>query len=347
MIHVISVIRPRPIVLSSLAMAAMLAYVCGACSNGDVSRQCNVGADCASGACNADGTCVAPGTTDGGKDGATAEGGSGGTDSGTVKDGSYDFDAGPGCIPNKDGTITHDEVPLGPGLKAPFKVSGAATIDTAGTKNADGTYTWDFTGAYAGDQDAFVQTLSPVGTYWEKDFPKASYASKIAQSATLLGVFEYGTGALSLLGVVSPSKVGGVNTSDTELTYDTPIPILKFPFMKDSAWKTTSNAGGTYNGNTIAAAYYTETYDTVVDKVGTVKTPFADFPALRISTLLTQDVNFITFHTITITRTYAWVTECYGTIAKASSKSASSSAGAPTAPIVDFTDASELIRLTK
>ena len=73
------------------------------------------------------------------------------------------------------------------------------------------------------------------------------------------------------------------------LTYDTPIPILKFPFKKDDAWKTTSNAGGTYQGNMIAAAYYTETYDTTVDKAGTVKTPFATFQALRVATLLTQD----------------------------------------------------------
>ena len=337
----------RPLLLSSLATAALLAIVCGACSSSSA-RQCNVGADCLSGACNADGTCVSPSSTDGGaNDGALGDGASTLDGGGTAKDGSYDFDAGPGCKANKDGVITHDEVPLGPGLTATFQVSAAETIDTAGTKNADGTYTWDFTIALGTDQPMPVKTLTPVGTWWEKDFTKATYASKLAQSGTLLGVFQYGAGALSLLGDVSPTKVGGTNTTDTELTYDTPIPILKFPFMMGSAWKTTSNAGGTYNGTTIVSTYYTETYDTKVDKVGTVKTPFADFPALRVATLLTQDVNFITYHTITITRTYAWVTECYGTIAKATSKSASSSIGTPTAPIEDFTDASELMRLSK
>jgi len=133
---------------------------------------------------------------------------------------------------------------------------------------------------------------------------------------------------------------------DTELTYDTPIPILKFPFKKDDAWKTTSNAGGTYQGTPIASTYYTETYDTTVDKVGSLKTPFATFQVLRVGTLLTQDVNFITYHTITITRTYAWVTECYGTIAKATSTQAQSSVTSPTPPAVDFTQSSELMRLS-
>jgi hypothetical protein len=336
-------IHARPILLSSLAIAAVLSYVCGACSSSS-SRQCNVGADCVSGACNADGTCLPPSSTDGGNDGASSEGGSGGTDGGTVKDGSYDFDAGPGCMANKDGLITHDEVPLGPGLKATFQVAVNETIDTAGTNNNDGTYTWDFTVKYASDQSVIVQTLSPTGTYWAKDFAKATYASKLSQEDTLLGVFEYGATTLSLLGDVSPTTGGA---KDTKLTYDTPIPILKFPFKKDDVWKTTSNAGGTYQGTTIAAAYYTETYDTVVDKTGTVKTPFATFQALRVATLLTQDVNFITYHTITITRTYAWVTECYGTIAKATSKSASSSITTPTAPIVDFTDSAELMRISQ
>ncbi len=334
----------RPFLLSSLAAAALLATVCGACSSSS-SRQCNVGADCISGACNADGTCVAPSSTDGGGDGASGEGGPGGADGGgSVKDGSFDFDAGPGCTANKDGVITHDEVPLGPGLKATFLIATNETIDTAGTNNGDGTFTWDFTGKLASDQSGFVQTLSPKGTYWAKDFAKATYASKLSQEDTLLGVFEYGATTLSLLGDVSPTTGGA---KDTELTYDTPIPILKFPFKKDDAWKTTSNAGGTYQGTTIAAMYYTETYDTTVDKTGTVKTPFATFQALRVATLLTQDVNFITYHTITITRTYAWVTECYGTIAKATSTSASSSVTTPTAPAVDFTQSAELMRISQ
>ena len=263
-----------------------------------------------------------------------------------MKDGSYDFDAGPGCMANKDGVITHDEVPLGPGLKATFDVATGEMIDTGGAKNADGTYAWDFSGKLASDQSVIVQTLAPTGTYWAKDFPKATYASKLSQEDTLLGVFDYGTAALSLLGDVSPTKTGG--TSDTELTYDTPIPILKFPFKKDDTWTTTSNAGGTYQGTTILSTYYNEKYETKVDKVGTVKTPFATFQALRVATLLTQDVTGPGFiHTYTLTRTYAWVTECYGTIAKATSKSASQTVTAPAAPIEDFTDSAELMRLSK
>ncbi len=335
----------RPFLLSSLATAAVLAYLCGACSSSS-SRQCNVGADCASGACNADGTCVPPSSTDGGKDGAAAEGGAGSSDGGGgATDASFDFDAGPGCKADKDGIITHDEVPLGPGLKATFIIATSETIDTAGTKNADGTYTWDFTGKLASDQSGFVQTLSPMGTYWAADFAKASYASKLSQESTLLGVFDYGATTLSLLGDVSPTKTGG--STDTELTYATPIPILQFPFMLGSSWTTASDATGTFQGNTIVAAEYNEKYETTVDKAGTVKTPFATFQALRVATLLTQTVTVFAVQTITITRTYAWVTECYGTIAKATSVSTKQMVTAPAPPPVDFTQSAELMRISQ
>ena len=186
----------RPFLLGSLAMAGLLAYVCGACANdGSGARACNVGADCASGACNSDGTCVAVGSVDGGVgDGAATDGASPASD-GSVSnvDGSYDFDAGPGCHPNKDGTITHDEVPLGPGLKATYVVfdnSTGVTINTAGTKNADGTYAWDFTNTYAGDGDVIVQTFSPSGTYWAKDFAQATYSTKLAQNAPTFSIVD-------------------------------------------------------------------------------------------------------------------------------------------------------------
>jgi hypothetical protein len=323
-----STLRRQHVFAAAVALAGLFV----ACSSGS-SRQCNVGADCASGACNADGTCVpvASATGDasakeGGPvegDGAAASGEAGPEDSAAP-----DFDAG-GCLPNNDGTITAAEVPLTAGLKATFRVATNETIDTAGTMNPDGTRTWDFTGKLGSDQDVIVETLSPTGAWWAKDFKTATYSSKLSQSQTPLGVFNVGTSALSLQGVVSPTSDG---VTETELTYATPIPILKFPFMKGSSWTTTSNVTGTLNG---VASVYTEKYESSVDAAGTVKTPFASFQALRVGTVLTQTVGVV----VTTTRTFAWVTECYGTIAKATSTSNETTA--------EFTQAAELMRITQ
>jgi hypothetical protein len=314
------------------AAAAVLGGLFIACSSGS-SRQCNVGADCASGACSADGTCVpvASATGDaGGKEGGagSSEGGGPASEGGAQDSSLPDFDAG-GCPHNNDGIISAAEVPLAAGLKATFRFAANETIDTAGMMNPDGTRTWDFTAKLGSDQDVILNTLSPMGTWWAADFTKATYATKLAQSQTILGVFEVGTDALSLLGAVSPTSDG---VTETEVTYATPIPILKFPFMKGSTWTTTSNVSGTLNG---VVSAYTEKYETSVDAAGTVKTPFATFPALRVGTVLTQTVGVV----VTTTRTFAWVTECYGTIAKATSTSNETTA--------EFTQAAELIRITQ
>ena len=303
-----------------VAIGALLA-----CSSGS-DRQCTVGADCASGACNADGTCVAvaSGSTDGG-----ASLGDGGSTTGS--DGStFPIDASPLACATDGGALGHDNVPIAAGLTATFEVATNETVDTAGTDNGDGSKTWDFTVPYASDQSAIVQTLSPSGAWWAPDFTTATYASKLVQAQSTLGVFDYGANSLDLVGVVSPTSDG---VTETELTYATPIPILAFPLHMAQTWSTTSNVSGKLNGVT---ALYSETYDSKVDAYGTVKTPYGNFAALRVGTLLTQNAG-----AVTKTRTYAWVTACFGTIAKATSTSMTNTG----TPGENFTQTAELMRL--
>jgi hypothetical protein len=232
------------------------------------------------------------------------------------------------CASGDAGVLTHDDVPLAAGLSATFRIATNETIDTAGTDNGDGTKTWDFSGALASDQNQIVSTLSPTGTWWASSFATATYATTLSSTATTLGVFNYGANALTLVGVVSPTSDG---FTETKLTYATPIPILDFPLHNGQTWTTTSTVSGTLSG---VASFYTEEYDSSVDAIGTVKTPYGSFAALRVNTLLTQA-------SVSKTRTYAWVTGCFGTVAKATS--ATTTTG--TAPGENFTQAAELERL--
>lgn len=329
--------------LASIASITMLGALLGACAATKEStvETCNVGAECASGVCTAQGVClpVEDAATDtrvgDDADAATQE-----TATDASPDATTDAPASDtpstGCTPNGDYVITPQELPLGPGLKATYRVAASVTIDTTGTAQADGTRDWDFSGALAGDKNVLLETSSPTGAWWASSFPTATYAvplSSAGSTADLLGVFKLDAASLSLLGIVSPTNTAATKTN---VAYATPVPVTKLPLQMGSAWTVTNvNVTGTYQG-TPGYTYY-ETYDIKVDAKGHVKTPFGTFPVLRVSTLLSKTIGIYT----TKTRTYGYMAECFGTVASAVSTTPTTGAD----PGAEFTSASELRRL--
>jgi hypothetical protein len=286
-------------------------------------HECNSGADCASGACTSAGACVPMSTP---KDSGLPE-----TSSETsVMDSSPEEVATDapktGCSPNKDGTINADEVPVGPGLKATFRVAENASFATAGTALGDGRRKWDLAMALSGDRDALVTTRALAGTWYGTKFPGATHSTELSLTSDLLGVFQTTADGLLLMGVVSPTE----SSTKTELKYATPPAALQFPLVLNKTWKVTSNVSGTAGG---FATFYTETWDAKVDARGDLVTPFATFEVLRVRTILTRQVGVTT----TITRSFAFVTECYGTVATISSRANETQE--------EFTTAAELRRL--
>jgi len=281
--------------------------ILAACSggSGDV---CTRDSDCASGFCRADGTC-GPAETDGGMPDTLPP------------DGSML------CAPDHDGSISASEVPLTAGRMASFRMSTGATFATAGQPSGTGTRSWDLSGALAGDVDRAVTLDAPTGAWWADDFPDATYATKLAESSDLLGVFRVQPSGVTLLGVVSPEA----GTFQTELTYDPPVTVLALPFTSLSTWSSTSTISGTAQG---AITAYTEHYTTLVDEVGTMTTPYGDFPVLRVATDLERTQGLLTLST---SRTFAWVAECFGTVATATSQEFESAS--------EFDDPAEVRRL--
>ncbi len=311
----------------------VLAFLCltSACTPKEVG--CHQNADCASGLCRPDGSCAVldagsgggTGGTGGGSGGGGAAGGSGGADGGMGGAGGGG-NIGPTCSPNNDGTITRAEMPLGPGLHATFRVATNATFNTAGSPADGGVGTfWDLTVALSGDKSVLVETQPLAGKWFELKYAGASYASPI--SDTLLGVFEVAPDGLLLRAVVSPTD----SMTATELKYDPPAKLLTFPLSSSSVWTTTSTVSGRLNG---VAWTQTEKYDSSVDKQGEVLTPFARFPVQRVKTVLTRTVGFVP----TVTRSYLFVTECFGTIATINSQAGESSN--------EFSSAAEVKRLS-
>lgn len=281
--------------LRSVAMVVALA-LSGAC--GSAAELCVRDDECASGFCRADGTC-----------GPAVEGDAMPSDA--EPDGMSEL-----CAPNHDGSIGRSEVPLAAGKMANFRIATDAAFNTAGVAAGDGTRTWNLDLALANDADRAIALASPTGQWWAPSFPTASYAVTLAAGSDLMGVFAIDDTSLVLLGVVSPED----GSLRTELAYDPPAKILQLPLTPAATWTTTSTVTGLAQGALIAGgSSYTEQYDATVDVTGTMTTPYGDFPVLRVATDLDRRNVFAV--QLEGTRSFAWIAECFGSVANVTSQS--------------------------
>lgn len=311
----------RPLLVS---LVLSLAYGSVGCADGS-GMACRVGADCASGICNSDGTCGRPRTDAGATDALVVQTPDAFTPIGT--------DAGPQpdsgvrvCTPDGDGTVTREESPLRAGLYATFRMAEDATVDTVGTMVA-GERRWDLSGSFTGDHDERVELLSPAGAWWAGDYPTASYAARLSGASDNLGVFQITDTALLLLAVVSPAD----GVTRTNLENDPPVEVLRFPLSEGATWSTRTTVSGLAVG---VVAAYTEEYTFVADGHGVMATPFGDIDVIRVRSELERTSGFATLDT---RRTFAFVGECFGTVATITSESFETDS--------EFTRASELRRL--
>jgi hypothetical protein len=295
----------------------------------DGGRTCYVNEDCVSGRCGADGRCLPPATDGGLVDGAIEDGSP--TGDGPRADGPTPGDAGGDgapltCSPDDDGIITRAEMPLKAGLHATFRVATDVVVDTAGTPQGNGRL-WDLTAALTGDHALLSETQPLTGTWFASKFSGATYAARLSDGTDLLGVFEVTTDALLLRGVVSPAD----GLYRTELTYDPAVKVLAFPLQAGATFSTTSVVSGLASGVWSA---YSEKYESQVDAEGELKTPFSSFHVLRVRTLMTRTVAMIP----TVSRSFAFVTDCFGTVATVRSSDNETA--------VEFTQAAEVWRLS-
>jgi hypothetical protein len=228
------------------------------------------------------------------------------------------------CTFNGDGVIQRSEAPFIPGLGALFAVNPSGSTVAVNLQPTGGV--WDFTAPVAGEGKVFDQLASPGGTWWAADFPTATHAEILEDGQPEWGVYRATDSALQLLGIVSAQ--GGLQK--TELTYATPIDVLRFPLSTSSQWTSESDVTG-YAEGVLYAGH--DTYSFVVDQRGTTKVPAAQFDTLRMRINYTQTYGFLTTTSIT----YLHLAECYGAVARIRSQDNETSN--------DFSTAAEYRRL--
>jgi hypothetical protein len=228
------------------------------------------------------------------------------------------------CHYNGDGVIERSEEPFIVGLGALFAVNPSGSTASVDLNAQNGV--WDFSAAVPNETKTYDQLLSPAGAWWAGDFPNATYAELLEEGQSLYGVYAVTSTALQLLGIVSSDS--GVQR--TELTYDTPIDMIRFPLTQTSSWTIQANVSGTASGAFFAAQ---ETWSFTVDARGTAKVPAASFDTLRLRANYTQTYGLLVTQRII----YLHLAECYGAVARIRSQD--------NEPSNDFTQAAEYRRL--
>lgn len=228
------------------------------------------------------------------------------------------------CSFNNDGTITRAEEPFTVGLGALFAVNAPSTtvpVNVVASNNL-----WDFSAPVSSEAKQFDQLVSPSGQWWEPDFAGATYGERIDDGQQAYGIFRVSSDKLEMMGVVSEQN----GTTKTELTYATPIVVLKFPLSVGTSWTAESDVSGTASG---FAFFAHEKYIFTVDVRGMTKVPAATFDTLRLKMSYTQ-----TYGALVTTRiSYLHLAECYGAVARVRSKDNETSS--------NFTQAAEYRRL--
>lgn len=237
------------------------------------------------------------------------------------------------CVPNLDGKIESAEMRPAVGVTANFIVSRAGeeqAVDVKGRLDA-GRLFWDWSVASARDQVAPLQASHVAGKWYASKFPADAFVANLDAGGSTEGVYQHTEGALVLLGVASREE--NPASGKTLLVYDRPVQLYRFPLEPGAAWVSTGRAtNGFLRGLPWAQ---TDTYDVKVDSAGSLALPDLEFTQalrVRLQITLTPAVGMTVRQ-----RQVSWLSECFGEVARATSKLGEDAE--------DFTTATEVRRL--
>ena len=228
----------------------------------------------------------------------------------------------PECVPNRDGQITADELPLAIGATLPYYDGANRMIDQTAKSGV-----WDFS---AERPDDTILRLGPVALdaqWYAAQFPSGAFVT--AAGAGIDAIYHQDDRALWLDGTASHDE--NPAAGKTLVRYAEAVPALRFPIaVGDSFTVTAPLAGATVDGLPFNG---TDTFTVTVKDAERLDVPYVQFsPALEVQTQLVRAAGA----TMVGTRSTSFLFECFGEVARADSK--------PDETNPDFTTAAELRR---
>jgi hypothetical protein len=229
----------------------------------------------------------------------------------------------PSCVPNRDGKISADELPVALGAEVEYYVGTSRTITQAGTD-------WDFSAELPDDQVVALGPAPLADQWYASSFVSGEFV--VDAGSGLDGIYHQDAQALWLDGIASHLETP--TNGKTLIVYATPLPTLRFPVAPGQFFTTTT----TLSGATINGLPFQGTDELTVDVVdsGKLEVPYVSFsPVMRVRTQAVRKPSSSGVPS-TSRRTTIFLFECFGEVTRAESK--------PDETNPDFTGAAYLRR---
>jgi hypothetical protein len=229
----------------------------------------------------------------------------------------------PNCVPDRDGAITAEELPIALGVTGTYYASVNAPVVLAGTD------AWDLSEERASDTVIALGPVALVDQWYASMFPGAAFV--VDAGAGLDGVFHQDAQGLFLHGTASQEPMPAAGK--TLVRYAAPIAVLRFPITNGDAFSETGEIG---DGTVVGLPFIgTDQLEVEVAGSGHLDVPYVRFsPVLRVRTNLVRQPS--TGTPVVGRRSTIFMFECFGEVARADSSS--------NEPDADFTTAATLRR---
>jgi hypothetical protein len=219
------------------------------------------------------------------------------------------------CVPNNDGIIAADEMPVVIGAVVAHRLNRpgqAVAVDPVGAPTARG-WEWDFAARSDDEVTAWLEVHPVAGAWFAAHFPGATNAAPVSPfDPGTLGVYRVGDGAVALLGLASRSAEPAGRTL---LVYDEPLVMFRFPLALGQTWaQTVTFRDALLMGVKNAGS---EEYLFAVDGRGALHLPdFSLENALRVRMRVRQ--RFVVGQGAPAVEHvyYLWLSECLGEVAR-------------------------------
>jgi hypothetical protein len=224
----------------------------------------------------------------------------------------------PPCVPDRDGMITADELPIAIGATAPYYIATNRAV-------ALGSTDWNLA-EETNDEVIAVGPMALRDQWYAASFATGQFT--LDAGSGLDGIYHQDDRALWLDGIASHAE-----SPKTLVIYSPPVPLLRFPIAEGDAYATTvALPAATINGLPFVGA---DTYEVDVPAAGRLALPYVQFsPVLEVRTHLVRKAS--SGGAQVTRRSTSFVFECFGEIARADSR--------PDEPSPDFTTAAYLRR---
>ena len=238
------------------------------------------------------------------------------------------------CRPNLDGVIQHHELGAVFGVPLSYLINPAGierAVDITGVVTAEGQRVWDWGHDFADDQVLELAAGPLLGKWYAESFPSGQVVIPIEAGGRIQGVYRQDETGLYLLGMASREEAPA--EGQTLIVYAEPAALLRFPLEVGRKWTAVGKSSqAMFRGLPYAG---TDTYTVSVSASGELVLP--DLVITQAMRVETQLVIIPAVGIETSVRQVSFLFECFGEVARATSRNNEANP--------EFTTAAEVRRL--